>query len=365
MKDPALTVQFAGYAPVHFLCFRPIFEALRKIPGCEIALSGGLRSEHEGGWLYDLEGLYNPLNVPAELLVPVEELAQRRFDVAFGAQTNLICPHTAERRVQIFHGISFRNRAVRPENMGCDHYFLVGPYMHRRFLEAGLLREDDPRAVKVGFPKTDALLDGSLDRQALLARFGFDGTRPVVLYAPTGQKGNSLETMGEEVLELLVAADACDVLVKLHDHPKRVIDWKSRLSRFESPHFKVSDELDVIPQLFLADLLITDASSVSSEYSLLDRPMVFLDVPKLIEKARAKDNSQVDLETWGREGGPIAHSPEEALEMVASGLDRPSEYSSVRQAMARDLFYNPGSATENAADWVTANLVSSRAAVAV
>ena len=47
--------------------------------------------------------------------------------------------------------------------------------------------------------------------------------------------------------------------------------------------------------LFVADLLISDASSVSNEYALLDRPMVFLDVPKLLKTARGK-GSMVDLD---------------------------------------------------------------------
>ena len=68
------------------------------------------------------------------------------------------------------------------------------------------------------------------------------------------------------------------------------------------------EENDVTPLLFLADLLMTDASSVSSEYSLLDRPMVFLDVPKLLAKVAEKPGF-VDQETQvvgGVQAGPFA-----------------------------------------------------------
>lgn len=350
------TVLFAGYAPVHFICFQPIYQALRRSSDYRVVLSGGLKSEEEGVVTYDLEGLYRPFDIPSEDLIPVEELRDLHFDVTFGAQTNLICPEVADRRVQIFHGISFRNRAIRPENMGCDHYFLVGPYMQRKFIEAGLLTEDDPRALKIGFPKTDRLINGELDRSELLIRYGFDGSRPVVLYAPTGQKGNSLEKVGEKFIERLLRKDKYDVLLKLHDHPKRVIDWPERLARFEGPHFTLVRDLDVIPPLFLADLLVTDASSVSSEYSLLDRPMVFLDVPKLIARAEAKDNAMVDLDTWGRNGGPIAANAKEGVSLVAHSLKNPDEYSTTRRAMAESLFYNPGSATEAATEWVFRHL---------
>ena len=65
--------------------------------------------------------------------------------------------------------MSFRNRAIRPETDGADHYFLFGPYMKRGFDESGILPADDPRGVEIGFPKTDRLLDGSQDRGEMLA----------------------------------------------------------------------------------------------------------------------------------------------------------------------------------------------------
>jgi CDP-glycerol glycerophosphotransferase (TagB/SpsB family) len=270
----------------------------------------------------------------------------------------LIAGDRAKKRVQIFHGISFRNRAVRPENMGCDYYFLVGPYMQRAFESAGLMKAGDPRAVQIGFPKTDRLLNGTLNREELLASFGFDGSRPVVVYAPTGQKRNSLEIMGKEVLKKLTKADEFDIILKTHDHPKKKVDWAGKLARFEGDHFKLAGELDVIPLLFLADLLITDASSVSSEYSLVDRPMVFLDVPELIERAKAKDSAMVDLETWGQKGGPIVSDPKGVVKAVRRGLKNPEEYAGVRRAMREDLFFNPGCSGEAAKQWIRENLLT-------
>ena len=44
-----------------------------------------------------------------------------------------------------------------------------------------------------------------------------------------------------------------------------------------------------------ADLLITDASSVANEYTLLDRPIVFIDVPELFELTLSK-HARLDLE---------------------------------------------------------------------
>jgi CDP-glycerol glycerophosphotransferase (TagB/SpsB family) len=204
----------------------------------------------------------------------------------------------------------------------------------------------------VGFPKTDRLLDGSLDRAAIQRSLGFDGSRPVVLYAPTGAHDNSLETMGEELIERLGAQDRYDVIVKPHDHPKKPIDWFARLAPLEGEHLRIAREPDVIPLMLASDLLVSDASSVATEYTLLDRPIVFLDVPELLAAAAAADD-RLDLTTWGRRGGRIAADCDEALEAIADELAAPDEgLADIRRALRDDCFYNPGAATAAAMAWL-------------
>src|SRR3954471_18367855 len=348
-----LSVLFTGYAPVHYACFRPLHEALARESGIEVRVAGGPRTKLDlGTYAYDPQAMFGPFGVDGDEVLTVEEIAELDVDVLFCANTKAIRPRSADRTIEIFHGMSFRNLAVREENAGKDAYFLLGPYMRRAFAERGLLPDGDPRAVPIGFPKTDRLLDGSLDREAILAAEGLSGERPVLLYAPTGAKHNSLETMGEDVLRRLKESGSFDVLVKLHDHPKNAIDWHTRLAPLQDEHLRIARSPDVVESLFAADLLISDASSVSNEYALLDRPMVFLDVPRLLANAGARENSALDLDTWGRRGGPVVEGPETVVAAVSEELEHPERRAGVRQAMAADLFYNPGRATTAAVAWL-------------
>lgn len=353
-----MKILFSGYAPVHFLCFKPLYDRLREIPGTEIDLSGGMRTKCShalGGYLYDHASMYGHFDLPEGAVRPVGSLARADYDVMFAANTRRIEPRRVGSRIQIFHGMSFRNRAIRPETDGADHYFLFGPYMKRGFAESGILAADDPRGVEIGFPKTDRLLDGSLRREEMLARHGIGGDRPVVLYAPTGERHNSMETMGEELIEKLAAVDRYDLLVKPHDHPHSTVDWWERLVPLESEHVRLVQERDVILTLSIADLLITDASSVANEYTLLDRPIVFIDVPELFELT-LKKNARLDLHTWGRRGGEVATGVSEALAAVEAGLADPGARSEVRRGIVADLFFNPGHATAAAMDWIAEEL---------
>ena len=164
--------------------------------------------------------------------------------------------------------------------------------------------------------------------------------------------------MGEEIVERLASSGDYDLLIKLHDHPKnRGIDWRQRLASLEGPHCRVLDELDVIPLLFLADGLLSDASSVANGYALLDRPIVFLDTPELLSRARDADDSALDLETWGQRGGLVVERPEDVEAAVDRSLLQPGQHSKIRRAMVKDLFYNPGCATDAAMSWLRKHLL--------
>lgn len=354
------TVLFTGYAPVHFLCFQPLYQRLIQMNDCDVFVSGGLRTKTESGYHYDEQGLYQPFNIPESRILSVNEIRHRDFDFLFSACTKLITPRKTKTRVQIFHGISFRNRAIREANMKCDAYFFVGPYMRRKFIEAGLFVENDPRILPIGFAKTDRLINGELDRSATLKAHGLDGSRPVLLFAPTGDKHNSLEIMGEQVITSIRNTKRYDLIVKPHDHPKNNIDWFERLAPLTDEHTRVVRSLDVIPLMHAADLLITDASSVSNEYSLLDRPMIFLDVPKLIAHMMERKASMLDMDTWGRHGGIVVKKPEMVLDAIEQSLANPARHSSVRKAMVADMFFNPGTATDHAMKWITQHITANR-----
>ena len=343
---------FAGYGPVHFVCFRPLYERLRTLPGVEVWFSGGreIRMD-EGVKEYDLHALYAPFDVPKNRLLTIEKMREQKFDMVFSAHTSGFFPRKRCTRVQIFHGVSFRNMAIRPEQMKHDHFFIIGPYMRRGFMKRRILPKGDRRALEIGFPKLDCLRDGSLDRNKILREVGLKGDRPVLLYAPTGAKYNSMETMGEDVLRRLKAEDRYDIIVKPHDHPKKTINWFEQLAPLEDAHFKVVRGFDVVPLLFVANLLISDASSVGSEFTLMDRPIIWLDVPKLLSAVRRKRKS-MDLQTYGRHTGITVRKPADVPKKVAWFLDHPGHRSSARRAMSSDLFYGPGTATDRAMDWI-------------
>jgi hypothetical protein len=344
------TVLFTGYAPVHFLCFLPVYELLRSNPNLEFWFSGGFRRKVGDVVSYDLEGFYAGHELPPDRIITTTESQSRDFDVVVCSHTSRdMFPRSANRSVQVFHGVSFKNYAVREKALGFDFLCLPGMYHADRFREQNLVREGGSQVLITGFSKMDRLANGSLEKAAVVERFGLDPKRQTILYAPTGDRHNSLETMGTKVIRQIVEADRWNLLIKPHDHPKnRKTDWFAKLAKFESDVTKVVRDHDVIPLLNAADLLLTDASSVATEYTVLDRPIVLLEVPKLMKGVIRRGGAR-DISRQMTRLGPSVAKSRDIVDVIAMELERPHRYSSLRQDIAQDMFYRPGGAAARVA----------------
>lgn len=252
----------------------------------------------------------------------------------------------ARRSIQIFHGVSFKGKMYTENIHRFSDIFLVGEDMRRRYVARGLFPEDSPAFHKVGMPKLDAFFDGSLKREEILRGVGADPARPVILYAPTWRPESSLYAHGIEFMKRCAAQEGWTLLVKLHDwvwDPQtNPIDWRQAIPELEGARVRFAREPNITPYLFAADALVSDASSVANEYLLLDRPIIWIDVPELIRKYE----KTIDLDGWGRKTGRIVKTTEELMEACADALARPESGGEVRRAAAQDIFYHPGRATE-------------------
>jgi CDP-glycerol glycerophosphotransferase (TagB/SpsB family) len=157
--------------------------------------------------------------------------------------------------------------------------------------------------------------------------------------------------VGEELIRRLLDAP-WNVIVKLHDRlrdPRPFysggVDWGAKLQPLLArPGAHLASGADINPYLVAADVLITDHSSAGFEYLLLDRPLVRIDVPALIELTNANPE-YVDLM---RSASITASDAAGIIRAVENSLADPARRSAERAAVAADLFYRPGTATARA-----------------
>jgi len=334
---------------MNYAMFKPLHQRLRRDPRIELWFTAH----------HDCRALYRSVGLEGENLISHVRSLFSRYDMR-------ICPsfyyerNNARVAVQIFHGCSLKNRAVHKKALAYDRLFLIGPYMRQKFIQTWHLHEDDPRLVNVGMPKLDAFFNGSLDAAAIRQRLNLDPRLPTVIYAPTRttETSSSLQLYGKQIITALGSLPV-NVLVKLHDRAfKRwkssmKEDWNHILEQYrDHPRIRPVFDYDIVPYLFISDLLVSDISSVVNEFTLLDRPIVLIHVPRLIANYKRIEQRRgltvCDLEQWGQSVGHLVSDMSDLAAVVAHALEHPEEKREIRHEFARRFFFNPGMATDHA-----------------
>jgi hypothetical protein len=298
--------------------------------------------------------IYADARQPFRFITPLQA-SLMQFDVYLAADFLWMKLPRGARRVQTFHGVAGKYRTVYDspsENMrSWDRLFFINKRRLQHFIACGAIDEDSPAARLIGMPKLDCLVDGSLKRDELLIALGIDALRRTVLYAPTWSAHSSVVSMGEELVQRLGEAGYA-LIVKLHDRSRDLqyvnsggVDWGARLEpllqKFGGILATGNNSSRYLPA---ADIMITDHSSVGFEYLLLDRPLIRIHVPELIKNTDIEP-TYVDLLA---SASTSTNNVDEVLAAVERGFMDPCENSTTRIAVANEMFYKPGTATERA-----------------
>jgi CDP-glycerol glycerophosphotransferase (TagB/SpsB family) len=288
-------------------------------------------------------------------IISPRRAALMKFDAYLAADFIWARLPRGTKRIQTFHGVAgkYGNVYDRPERSlrEWDRLFFINQRRLNNFIAAGAIDADSPAIRLIGMPKADCLVDGSLQRDSILRSLGLDPGQRTVLYAPTWTRYSSLNAIGEQLIVQLGRAGFC-VIVKLHDNSRDLdprnsggVDWVGRLGpllRSSAGH--LADRGTITPYLVASDVMISDHSSAGFEYLLLDRPLIRIEMPELI----ARTNIHPDYVALLVAASTTVRNATEATAAVEDACSDPGSFSAQRKAVAAELFYKPGTATERA-----------------
>lgn len=347
---PPHRVLFEAASPLSFAIVRPVYDRLAHDPRLEFWFTAS-------GSAWSAEALFKSVGI-TDRVVSARQAAWMKVDAYVNTDFwDTTWLRRRARRVHMFHGVAGKYGLdapvdIAPTVRAFDCLMFPNADRLTRYVDAGLVAPGTPAAALVGYPKVDCLVDGSLDAGAIASRLGLDRRAPIVLYAPTWSPHSMLNARGEQIIDALAAA-GLQVIVKLHDRSYDLslrasggIDWAERLRRFDRhPRVRVVRDGDACPYLYLSDALVTGYSSIGFEYMLLDRPLVVIEAPDLMERARINPEKVALL----RSAAEAASTPEEAARAVLAQIAHPTPPGDRRRRIASELFYRPGTAAARAA----------------
>jgi len=328
--------------PVNFTIVAPVVRALERDRRVELYFTASEEPERMDAIYWEAAGVRT---------VHPRRAALMRFDAYVASDFMWAALPRGTRRVQVFHGVGGKYGFDAPTRSMREWHrlFFVNERRLGNFVAAGAIDRDSPAIRLIGMPKVDCLVDGSLDHDDVLLSLGLDPSRPTVLYAPTWSPASSLNAIGIDLVAGLLRMPI-NVIVKLHDRSRDLrerysggVDWAARLHALLMPGRSVlAPGHDISPYLVAADLMITDHSSAGFEFLLLDRPIVRIHRPSLIDLA----NIHPDYVGLLSSVSESVADAEDALAAVERGLANPRARRADRRRVASELFYRPGGATD-------------------
>ena len=173
-------------------------------------------------------------------------------------------------------------------------------------------------------------------------------TPPVVLIAPTWGENSIFNTCGDELTRTLLDA-GYHVIIRPHYQtlqktPEMVEKIVEKYSDREN--FEYQDRMGESETLFQSDILICDWSAMAIEYALgLEKPVLFIDLPRRIRNPDWQDLSIEPLEASFREMAGEVLSPQrldEAPERIARLLQDQTDFRQRMEKLRSKMIFNIG-----------------------
>lgn len=215
-----------------------------------------------------------------------------------------------------------------------------------------------------GFPRTDPLINNRFDKQEIIEELNIPLNKKNILYAPSwgnpaaGEDNKKKLFPFEDDERILKEVDKfcienkCNFIIRMHqawdnqekEYAEKIIKViRKTKSIFYLPvkKYPVTEHI-----LYIADILVTDYSSIANDFVLLDRPIVYLDVgipdEKLVINLRDR-------------GGHVVKNKQKFFDVLQNSLDPPErfreEFKGKRQEFLKKICkYLDGKSTQRCAE---------------
>ena len=181
-------------------------------------------------------------------------------------------------KVEIFHGIGIE----KPSHYEIRHFFDVyltsGPVVTEKFEK---LREkyDYFLVRETGWSKMDYIMN--YPSEDIRAKYGFSTEKKIILYAPTFSKKMQSADALTDIIPNIVKDDEV-WLFKFHEFMDKTV--VQNIKNLNNDKIVLLDTYDITPYLHIADVMISDTSSVIYEFIALGKPVITYSTMKRKDK---------------------------------------------------------------------------------
>ena len=213
-------------------------------------------------------------------------------------------------KVELFHGIGIEKPSHYKIRHFFDLYLTSGPVVTEKFKKIQQ-KYTYFKVVETGWPKMDHIM--SYDTLKIRKRFNLPLNRKIILYAPA--HSSSMESAGSVI-------PAIDSIMKPDEiwfcKPHEFMD-RELLQKLKTKNVRLVESYDITPYLHMADVLVSDTSSVIYEFMALDKPVITC-------RTLSRKDKGIDIQ-----------SPDELRSALDRSLQNPEELSHLRRKHLQEV----------------------------
>lgn len=271
--------------------------------------------------------------------------------------------------IQLWHGIPFKgfkgSRVLLEDFEKFDIHPVSSYWLKDYYTNA--IGVNPQKVVVTGYPREDLLLNDFYEKSTILKELNLPKDKKIILYAPTWSHesrrikplfpfGNDKEILLK--LERFLIQNNLFMIIRLHPNwMRKSLDKKNRstinFTRRLSHIYLISvlDDWDTEKYLYIADMLITDWSSIANDYIVLDRPILFLEIPYMLFKFGFALKPE-------ERPGEIIKTEEEFFKAIEENIKHPDKFRDRRRRLAGKIHYRmDGRASERVIEEVLKRLI--------
>lgn len=252
--------------------------------------------------------------------------------------THLNPPHVNRIKRPVFflpHGVAVVKTTLYKFHTNADYMLMTGPAWKERM---EFLFPKYQNNIEVGFPKSDELVKGKSTRKEVIQELGLDPKEPIIVYAPSWDSKDAKRKGTIDALPSILSLKLKNLILCLHEYDKMFdkLEGKNIVKAANKNRY-----------LLAADLLIGDISSMMIEFTILNKPMVHID---MYGDRRMYGVWEESVNHYGTfQVGEFA-APDGIGKAIDSALKNPDKFKHLRDYWKWRSFYNLGKATKAAAD---------------
>ncbi|MEZ0154849.1 MAG: CDP-glycerol glycerophosphotransferase family protein [Candidatus Reddybacter sp.] len=334
-----------------FSCQVPVIEALAKASDIRLHITT------DKAYVVD-ESNFNNINeydIFKRYYIPYSRAVYKKWHLFIDSHINSFYPKRNALHIGMHHGPGFGIMGKKIKLVkNYDIFFGLShaERIHFEKLEPGIF--DQKRAFfPTGFPKSDILVNKSHSRQEVRQELMLN-ERATILIASHWETVSTLRTFGHNIFEILCKTfPEYNIVQTGHpwlwegyqqtptSHADLVKELKAIQNRFTNAYFLPDENTEKLLQA--SDLLISDHSSILTTYSLLDRPIIWFENPKL-------NFSIPDMRDIYRGASDTFNNIDKLPDLCRHTLAKPEEKANGRKVMRETYFANPGNSGQKAAE---------------